>query len=89
MEALSPAGALPPLTAIMEIEFGVKIVFGVIIPAELELKLHLGVIFLRKWELTSLRLMDGRFADGILMLASLKKSFVKLGRIDVTDKEKQ
>ena len=50
--------------------------------------MHLGVIFLRKWELTSLRLMDGRFADGILMLASLKNSFVKLGRIDVTDKEK-
>ena len=41
MEALSPAGALPPLTAIMEIKFGVKIAFGVIIPAELELILRM------------------------------------------------
>ena len=41
MEALSPAGALPPLTAIMEIEFGVIIAFGVIIPAELELILRM------------------------------------------------
>ncbi len=41
MEALSPAGALPPLTAIMEIEFGVKIAFGVIITAELELILRM------------------------------------------------